>query len=265
MRPFTAVLLAGAISALTSQIALADATLDRINAKQEIKVGVILSGGPFGAINPETQEAVGLNAEMAQDIAKQLGVKASLVSVLPANRVQFLQQGKVDILIANMEWNPERDKILGHVPTPFYKIGGAAIVAPGQEISRWEDLKGKPVCLSQGSNYIKPLTELGVELKAFKASAESLLALHGGNCVAAVHDSTLVKPLVANNPDWKDYSLLGPDLIPSPSVIWTRKGQTDTQAKLDAIVKQWHSSGWLLAAEKRNNIEPLSAEQLGIK
>ncbi|MFF7710960.1 transporter substrate-binding domain-containing protein [Pseudomonas sp. NPDC007930] len=248
----------------SASLAQADATLERIQGRQQLNVGVMLSGGPFGALDPANQQPVGLNVDMANELGKQLGVKVELVPVLPANRVQFLQQGKVDLLIANMEWNPERDQLLGHVPTPFYKVGGTAALPPGSPINTWAELKGQPVCTSQGSSYIKPLTELGADIKAFKSSAESLLALHGGNCVAAVHDGTLVKPLLASNPDWQGYRALAPELNPAPSVIWTRPGETDTQARLDPIVQQWHRSGWLVQAEQRHHIDPLPASAFGL-
>ncbi|QSB18929.1 transporter substrate-binding domain-containing protein [Pseudomonas sp. 15A4] len=238
--------------------AQADATLDKIEQRHRVVVGVLLSGGPFGSIDPTTQKPEGLNVDLARDVGRQLGAEVELVSVLPANRVQFLQQGKVDLLIANMEWTAERGQQLGFVPTPFYRVGGTAAVLKDSKITRWEDLKGQPVCTSQGSSYIKPLTEFGAELKAFKSSSESLLALRGNNCVAAVHDATLINPLVADSPEWQNYRALSPELNPAPSVIWTRPGETDTQAKLDAIVKGWHRTGWLIDAEKRHHISPPS-------
>lgn len=238
--------------------AQADATLDKIEQRHRVVVGVLLSGGPFGSIDPTTQKPEGLNVDLAEDVGRQLGAEVELVSVLPANRVQFLQQGKVDLLIANMEWTAERGQQLGFVPTPFYRVGGTAAVLKDSKITRWEDLKGQPVCTSQGSSYIKPLTEFGAELKAFKSSSESLLALRGNNCVAAVHDATLINPLVNDSPEWQNYRALSPELNPAPSVIWTRPGETDTQAKLDAIVKGWHRTGWLIDAEKRHHITPAS-------
>ncbi len=238
--------------------AQADATLDKIEQRHRVVVGVLLSGGPFGSIDPTTQKPEGLNVDLAEDVGRQLGAEVELVSVLPANRVQFLQQGKVDLLIANMEWTAERGQQLGFVPTPFYRVGGTAALLKDSKITRWEDLKGQPVCTSQGSSYIKPLTEFGAELKAFKSSSESLLALRGNNCVAAVHDATLINPLVNDSPEWQNYRALSPELNPAPSVIWTRPGETDTQAKLDAIVKGWHRTGWLIDAEKRHHITPAS-------
>lgn len=249
----------GAVATLAvSTMAQADATLDKIEARHKLVVGVLLSGGPFGSIDPSNQKAKGLNVDLAEDLGRRLGAEVELVPVLPANRVQFLQQGKVDLLIANMEWTPERGQILGSVPTPFYRVGGTAAVLKDSKITTWQDLKGQPVCTSQGSSYVKPLTEFGADIKAFKSSSESLLALRGNNCVAAVHDSTLINPLIANNPEWKDYRAISPELNPAPSVIWTRQGETDTQAKLDAIVKDWHRTGFLIEAEKRHNITPAS-------
>ncbi len=255
---FLPVMLGALVSLAVAGMAQADATLDKIEARHKLVVGVLLSGGPFGSIDPANQKPKGLNVDLAEDIGRRLGAEVELVPVLPANRVQFLQQGKVDLLIANMEWTAERSQILGSVPTPFYRVGGTAAVLKDSKINTWQDLKGQPVCTSQGSSYVKPLTEFGAELKAFKSSSESLLALRGNNCVAAVHDSTLINPLLANNPEWKDYRAIAPELNPAPSVIWTRQGETDTQARLDSIVKDWHRSGFLIEAEKRHNISPAS-------
>jgi polar amino acid transport system substrate-binding protein len=258
-------LFVGTLAVLGASFAVqADATLDKIEQRHRLVVGVLLSGGPFGSIDPGNQKPKGLNVDMAEDLGRQLGAEVELVPVLPANRVQFLQQGKVDLLIANMEWTAERGQQLGFVPTPFYRVGGTAAVLKDSKITRWEDLKGQPVCTSQGRSYVKPLTEFGAELKAFKSSSESLLALRGNNCVAAVHDATLINPLVADSPEWQNYRAITPELNPAPSVIWTRPGETDTQAKLDTIVKGWHRTGWLIEAEKRHRITPASPALVGL-
>lgn len=241
-----------------SGLAQADATLDKIQQRHKLSVGVVLSGGPFGAIDPVSRQPVGFSVDLARDLARQLGVEVDLVAVQPANRVQFLQQGKVDLLIANMEWTAERDKLLGHVPTPFYRVGGTAALVDTRPIKTWADLKGQPVCTSQGSSYTQPLVQLGADIKAFKTSAESLLALRGSNCVAAVHDATLINPLLAKGGEWSGYRALAPELNPAPSVIWTRLGESDTQQRLDPLVKQWHRSGWLIEREQANHITPAS-------
>lgn len=252
----------GAIAALAAACAAvparADATLGKIQQRGKLIVGVMLSGPPFGTIDPVTHRHVGYNVQLSEGVAKGLGVAVETVQVQPSNRVQFLQQGKVDILIANMQWTQERSEILSFVPTPFEEVGGAAIAKKSTGIKAWDDLRGKPVCVSQGSNFTRPLAEQhGAQIKAFRGQPESLLALRGGNCTAAVHVSPTLRELVAENPDWKDYEIVSPsDLIPSPSVIWLRKGEADTQAAIDRIVQEWHRTGWLIEVGKKNGMTP---------
>ena len=245
---------------LCAGVAHADATLDKIQQRHKISIGVILSGPPFGTIDPTTGEHQGYNVELAKGIARQLGVELETVSVLAPNRVQFLQQGKVDLLIANMQYTDERAEILDYVPTPYEEVGGAALIRKGAGISKWEDLKGKPVCVSQGSNFIKPLQEVyGAQIKAFRSQSESLLSLRGNGCVAAVHVSPTMHTLLSEA-EWSDYVIpLPTDLIPSNSVFWVRKGEHDVQAKLDAIVRDWHRSGWLIDLGTRTGMAPSQA------
>ncbi|MFY9512498.1 MAG: transporter substrate-binding domain-containing protein [Rubrivivax sp.] len=252
-----------AITVLLTSLALAtahaDATLERIKQRGKLSIGIVASGGPFGSIDPATQQFIGWNAELARDLAKRLGVEADLVQVQPSNRVQFLQQGKVDLLIASMEYNADRGEILGHAPTPFYRVGGTAAVLKSSGIKTWDDLRGKAVCASQGSSYVKPLQDqYGAQVRGFKSSAESLLALRGGQCVAAVHDATLIHPLLrTNTAEWGDYAApIAGEILPAPSVVWARKGEADTIAAVDKVVQEWHRSGWLIATEKRLGITP---------
>ncbi len=250
---------------LAAPTARADATLDRIEGRQKLTVGIILSGAPFGYIDPQTHAEKGFNIDLARALAEKLGVKVDLVTVTPPNRVQFLQQGKVDILIANMQYTEDRAKILDHVPTPYDRAGGAALGRKDSGIHDWADLKGKPVCISQGSNYAQPLADTyGAVVKGIPSQPESMLALQGGNCVVAVHVAPTIKLLLADRPgEWKDYAIIIPtELEPADSVIWLRKGERDTAAALDAAVRALHGSGAMLDMAKANRlVDPTFLEE----
>jgi polar amino acid transport system substrate-binding protein len=256
--PLDRALAVGTLLAMLTGWAHADATLDKIKQRGKVSIGVLVNGGPFGSIDPTNQQLVGWNPELARAVAKGLGVEAELVQVQTPTRVQFLQAGKVDLLIASMELNPDRAESLGYAPTPFYRVGGTAAVRKDSGITKWEDLRGKPVCVSQGSSFSKPLAnEYGAQVHGFKTASDSLLALKGGTCVAAVHDSTLIHPLLRSNPEWNQYiAPITSEILPAPSVVWTRKGEADTIAAVDKVVQDWHRTGWLIAAEKRIGIEP---------
>lgn len=250
--------LLAALSLPLSLTAHADATLDKIRERGKITVGVLLDG-TYGSIDPQTRKPIGYSVELAESLAQHLGVRLETVVVEPANRVQFLQQGKVDALIASMQYTKERSEILSYVPTPFEEIGGSAMVRKDSGIKNWSDLRGKPVCVSQGSNYTKPLVEqYGALAKGFRGMPEALLALRGGNCVASVHVTPGIQARLRNDAaQWQDYESPMPEqLIPSPSVIWLRKGESNTVAALDKIVQDWHRSGFLIAEGNKHNMPP---------
>ena len=116
-------------------------------------------------------------------MADKLGVKLDIVTVDPPNRVQFLQQGKVDLLVASFTDTPERREQTSVIPTAYYEVGGAAMTRKDSGIATWEDLRGKSACASQGSHYARLLaTEYGAEVRALKTSAEALSTLRAGGC-----------------------------------------------------------------------------------
>ncbi|WP_028536414.1 transporter substrate-binding domain-containing protein [Paludibacterium yongneupense] len=251
------------LAILASSVAQADATLDKIRSRGVVAAGVIVDSPPFGFIDPKSGQAGGFNIDLARSIAQRLGARLELVTVTPPNRVQFLQQGKVDLLLANMQLNAERSAILGYVPTAYGEAGGGLIARKGSGIKRWEDVKGKVICVSQGSNYAKPLLEqYGANVRGLTGMPESLLALKSGSCAASVHDSAPLHLLVSENPEWKEYEMpVSKDLIPLPSVIWVRKGEHDTEKALDQIAQDWYRSGWLLQETRKFRI-PVTPELL---
>jgi len=253
----TAVALA-ALTGLASSAAQADATLDKVKQRGKIVIGVDGASPPFGVLDPATGKVGGFQTELGADIAKRLGVTLETVPVTASTRVQFLQAGKVDLLIANIQWTQERSEILSYAPTPYNLVGGAAMVSKQSGIKRWEDLKGKVACVSQGSNFAKPLQDTyGAVVKGLRNIPESLLALKGGSCDASVHiQPALYETLHGpNGKEWNDFELATSDqLIPSPTVIWTRRNEADTRAFVDGVIQDWLKTGLLVKEADRYGV-----------
>ncbi|WP_223531857.1 hypothetical protein [Pseudomonas sp. GL-RE-20] len=58
---------------------------------------------------------------------------------------------------------------MDYVPTPYEQLGGALVAPRNSGIKRWEDLKDKTVCISQGASFQQPLTrDYHVKLKALR-------------------------------------------------------------------------------------------------
>jgi len=93
-------------------------TLDKIKQRGEIVVGSKADYKPFGFRDP-SGKIVGFEPDMAEDVAKKLGVKLVLEPVVSSNRMQFLQQGKIDLMIATMNDKPDRRQVVGIIE-PLY-------------------------------------------------------------------------------------------------------------------------------------------------
>lgn len=82
-------------------------TLDEIKSSGEINIGVFSDKNPFGYVD-ENGEYQGYDIYFANRLAEDLGVKANFVSTEAANRVEYLETGKVDVILANFTVTPER-------------------------------------------------------------------------------------------------------------------------------------------------------------
>ena len=56
---------------------------------------------------------LGFEPDIAKLVADKLGVKLELEPVVSSNRMQFLQQGKIDLMIATMNDKPDRRQLVG--------------------------------------------------------------------------------------------------------------------------------------------------------
>src|SRR4029450_12023886 len=73
-------------------------TLASVKQKGKLVVGVKADYKPFGYTDP-SGKIVGLEIDLANDVAKRLGVQIELVPVVAANRMEFLKQRRIDLII----------------------------------------------------------------------------------------------------------------------------------------------------------------------
>ena len=108
MRRVIVGLLALTVAAFGATTAWADRFED-ILKKGVVRIAVPLDVPPFGSQN-QNREAEGFDVDLANMVAKALGVKLELQQVTGANRIPFLLTDKVDIVISVMGLTPERAK-----------------------------------------------------------------------------------------------------------------------------------------------------------
>src|SRR5262249_1069747 len=192
-------------------------------------VGVKNDYKPWGFVDP-SGNIVGMEIDLAEDVAKRLGgVKVEKVPVIAANRMEFLNQGRIDMIVATMGDTPERRKIIGMIE-PNYYAGGTNVLAPkSANLKEWSQLKGRKVCAVQGAYYNRRLAQLyQPDLVVVPAVPEAFNALQGGNCIAFLFDDTLFSSTLAGgDPKWKDYEMPLVSEDPQLWAIGVRLGDLD--------------------------------------
>ncbi len=139
----TAAVTVGLALALSASQAQAQAQNDRFTKVLErgtLVVGVKADYKPWGFRDP-SGKIVGMEADLAQDVADALGAKLKLIPVQSSNRMQFLQQGKIDLMIATMSDRSDRRKVVGIVE-PNYYTSGTNVLAKKGAVTKWAELKG---------------------------------------------------------------------------------------------------------------------------
>lgn len=244
---------------VTADFAAGDDTLAKIKERGKIVVGVKGDYKPWGFIDP-SGKIVGMEVDMAQEVANRLGVKLELVPVQTANRIEFLRQGRIDLIIATMSDNPERRRAVGIIEPLYYAGGGNVLARKAAGLKRWEDLRGRPVCGTQGAYYNRPAAErYGINIVAFAGIPEAQNALLAGTCVAFLQDSTLQEStLLSGDPRWKDFEM---PLVTENEQGW---GVAVPLAELDGsygrfmsqVITDWHKTGKLIEIEAKWGLKP---------
>ena len=106
-------------------------TLDEITEDGKINIGVFSDKNPFGYVD-ENGEYQGYDVYFARRIGEDLGVEVNFVSTEAANRVEYLETGKVDIVLANFTVTPERaEKVDFALPYMNVALG---VVSPDSRV-----------------------------------------------------------------------------------------------------------------------------------
>lgn len=186
----------------------------------------------------------GLEHALAEDVAQGLGVALTPRSVDDTKAMTLLSTREVRMIVTEIRESDPRLREKHIVPTP-YSAGPMAIMRTDTTIKTWDQLKGRTVCLSEGSPY-KGMTakRYGAIEQIYPAPADSLLALRIGKCDAAVHDSTFLEQLL-QLPEWKKFSARLPVGERSVLAFVTHRNDTELAAQLTRINHQWKNTGHL--------------------
>jgi polar amino acid transport system substrate-binding protein len=233
-------------------------TLDNIAKAGVLKVAVPEDYPPFGAVGPDMKPQ-GYDIDTAALLAKSMNVKLELVPVNSANRIPYLQTGKVDLVISSLGKTPERTKVIdfSSAYAPYYQgvFGPADIKVTGPA-----DLTGKTVGATRGA-----LEEIGLSqmapnatIKRFEDNNATIAAFLSGQVQLIAAGNIVAAAIIAKNPPRRPE----PKFVikNSPCFVGMNKNEPRLQQKVDAAIAQAKHDGTLDTMSKKWFGAPLPAD-----
>lgn len=240
-----------------AQVAGTDDVLTHIRQRSRINIGVKTDFPPFGMLDSEGKPK-GVEVDLAREMARRLGVEVNIVSVTTENRLQKLEQGSVDMLIATVADTAERRKAATVIEPDYYAGGVSLFMRPEQRFDSWASVRGQKLCATQSAYFNRPMSERYLlDLQMYKNTRDALMALRDGRCVGYLYSSVAIEAYLAD-PDWQGYRAPLPVAMIAPWGIMIPRNAKGSPYELAVsdIVADWHRSGYLIGREKAWAIKP---------
>lgn len=231
--------------ALTSS-ASAQTTLEKIKHAGTIVIGTSAGYAPFDFV--EDGKIVGFDADLGNEIARRMGVKAEWQNIDFKGIIAALKSKRVDILITAMTRTPARaDQIAFSIP--YYDAGIGAAYPLAHPISKPADLEGKVVGVQLGTSgeaFVRAIKGVK-EIKTYDSILLALKDMQNGRVEAVVDPLPPIKynlrniPGMATTAVWKS-SVVG---------INTRKEDTALLAEINRQLGALEKDGFLAKLDKK--------------
>jgi glutamate transport system substrate-binding protein len=230
----------------------AGTTMAELAEAGTITIGTKFDQPLFGLQGPDGVP-VGFDVEIAKIVAGELGISEDdieWVETVSANREPFIQDGRVDIVVATYTINDARKEVVDFAG-PYYEAGQSLMVRVDEEsIAGPDDLAGKTVCSVEGSTPAKRIeTDFpDTELVTFAAYTDCLDPLRNGQVDAVTTDNVILAGYVAESPE--DFKVVGDPFTVEPYGIGLALGDDQFRSWINDVLEESFEDGrWVEAWE----------------
>lgn len=178
-------------------------TLDEIKESKTINIGVFSDKHPFGYVDEEGKYQ-GYDIYLAERLGKDLGVNINYVSTEAANRIEYLQSGKVDIILANFTVTDERKEAVDFA-LPYMNVA-LGVISPKDKVvtdlANWNADDQMIVISGTTAEAFLVKNYPDIKLQKYDSYATAKNALENGNGAAWANDNTEVIAFAKQNPNF---------------------------------------------------------------
>ena len=253
-------ILAALVLLLSAAYAEENDLLARIRQKGEIVVATEGAWAPW-TYHDENDQLVGFDVEVAQGVAAKLGVTAKFVETEWDGIFAGLDAGRYDMAANGVEVTDERAKTYDFTEPYGYIHTALAVRKDNDEITSFEDLKGKTTANSLASTYMELAESYGATVQGIDTLEETIQLLTAGRIDATLNADVSFYDYLNVHPD-ADFKLVAQTEDASHVAIPLRKGDASATL-LDAIntaIEELRADGTLKELSEKYFGQDISAE-----
>ena len=175
-------------------------SLDEIKESGTINIGVFSDKNPFGYVD-ENGDYQGYDVYFAERLGEDLGVDVNFVSTEAANRIEYLQTGKVDVILANFTVTDERAEEVDFA-LPYMNVALGVVSRDDNVIESLDNWNpDDSIIVISGTTAETYLVENypDIQLQKFDSYATAKEAFENGTSVAWANDNTEVIAFALQN------------------------------------------------------------------
>lgn len=227
--------------------ASADAVAD-IQAAGKLNVGVFADFPPFSSASSD-MSLKGYDMDVAQAIADALKVELNPVAVTGQNRIPYLNDRRVDLLMS-VGYSDERAEVIDYAAAyaPYY----IAVIGPAAaDVSEAADLAGKSIAVNKGTLEDTSLTEAapeGTDIKRFDNYNSVIQAFISGQTDLMVVGNDVGAGVLAKQDAMQPEQKF--QLLSSPSHIALNKGEDALKTAINDTIAKMIEDGSLDASSQ---------------
>lgn len=231
-------------------------------ANAELIIGTASGYAPYVSLNAQG-DYEGFDIDIAQELAKRMNKKLvikDLGSMVPL--LLSLRQGTVDILIWALEINKARLKEMAMIQyqggntTSYPLVFWGSIPANIKSLEDLKKVKDATICIEPGSSQERFLNKFDfITKKPMEKVVDMIMDVKYGKSLAAMIDPSLIKNLVAKNPELQILEIpLDEDSMSYGNGVCIKKENSQLIEQVKAIVDTMKADGTVARLEQKWNL-----------
>jgi L-cystine transport system substrate-binding protein len=234
--------------------------LAQIQSDGKITIGLEGDWQPF-SYHDEDDNLVGLDVEVAKEIADRLGVEADIVEGPWDGLLTGLDTGTYDIVVNGVDVTDERKETFNFSDPYAYDHTVLVVNESNTDINSFEDLNGKTTANSIGSTYMELGEQYGATVQGVDDLTKCMDLVKNGGADATINAATSINDYLNTTGD-TSFKIVAESSEATPYAIPMKKGKDNKTLRkaINKALKEMRKDGTLAKISEKYFGEDLTNE-----